>query len=488
MGKNLVDRRRFIGLAAGSAGAALLFGQGRAFGAPGGTPGPPGGGGGGGGGTSTRNPLKLAPEVSPTTALTAAPTDFDLGGGKIGHGLGYNSSIPGPTFRARTDDPVSVLLTNGLDDHTTIHWHGMIVPEEADGHPKDAVLPGGTYLYQYRLVQRATMNWYHPHPHGMTGQQVVQGLAGLFIINDAEEGALGLPSGPYEIPLVIRDADLDSAGNLTYTDKRAGFLGKVPLLNGTLDAKLGVDRALYRFRILNGSSARIYRLTVSDGRPFTLIGNDGGLLPAPVGLAEIEIAPAERIDLLLNLRDIGTENLMLRDLNSGWDLLELVPTGASGGNGVQPTNLPLIEPLGSPVVTRDFSFDGMTRINGQTYDMNRISFQVPKGQTELWRFTTGGNAPHPVHIHGAYFQVQRRIGGRARVFPWEAGWKDTILLQDGETVEVLIRFDHYAGIYLMHCHQLGHEDGGMMLNFAVVDSPVPTALNAGGSGIFCDLT
>lgn len=488
MGKDLIDRRRFIGLAAGTAGAALMFGSGRALGAPGGVPGAPGGGGGGGGGTSTRNPLKLAPEVGPTTALTAAPTTFDLGGGKTGHGLGYNTSIPGPTFRARTGEKVSVPLTNGLDDHTTIHWHGMIVPEKADGHPMDAVSPGGTYLYEYPLVQRATMNWYHPHPHGMTGEQVVQGLAGLFIINDDEESLLGLPSGRYEIPLVIRDADIDSAGNLTYTDKRAGFLGKVPLLNGTLDAKLDVDRALYRFRILNGSSARIYRLNMSDGRPFTLIGNDGGLLPAPVQLSEIEIAPAERIDVLLDLRDLATGSVMLRDVNAGWDLLQLVATGTADGNGVPPTALPAISSLASPVTTRDFTFDGMTRINGQTYDMNRISFQVPKGQTELWRFTTGGNAPHPVHIHGAYFQVQRRIGGRARVFPWEAGWKDTILLQDGETVEVLIRFDHYAGIYLMHCHQLGHEDGGMMLNFAVTDSATPTALNVTGSGIFCDLT
>jgi FtsP/CotA-like multicopper oxidase with cupredoxin domain len=110
----------------------------------------------------------------------------------------------------------------------------------------------------------------------------------------------------------------------------------------------------------------------------------------------------------------------------------------------------------------------MSRINGLEYDINRIDFQVPFGQTELWRFTTNGNAPHPVHVHGASFQVQSRTKGRGTVFPWERGWKDTVLLQDQETVEVLIRFDQYRDLYLIHCHKLEHEDMGMMSNFEVV--------------------
>ena len=127
-----------------------------------------------------------------------------------------------------------------------------------------------------------------------------------------------------------------------------------------------------------------------------------------------------------------------------------------------------ITPLDNPVVTRTFSFDGMSRINGQVYDMNRVDFEVPFGQTELWRFSTGGNAPHPVHVHGASFQVVSRSGGRGQLFPWESGWKDTVLLLDQETVEVLVRFDGYRGAYLMHCHKLEHEDMGMMSNFNVV--------------------
>jgi FtsP/CotA-like multicopper oxidase with cupredoxin domain len=133
-----------------------------------------------------------------------------------------------------------------------------------------------------------------------------------------------------------------------------------------------------------------------------------------------------------------------------------------------PAILSYVEALGAPDTMREFSFDGMSRINGLEYDMNRIDFTVPFNRVELWRFTTNGNAPHPVHVHGVPFQVVSRTGGRGEVFAWEKGWKDTVLLEDGETVDVLIRFNHFTGLYLMHCHKLEHEDMGMMSNFEVV--------------------
>jgi FtsP/CotA-like multicopper oxidase with cupredoxin domain len=304
----------------------------------------------------------------------------------------------------------------------------------------------------------------------MTGRQVALGLAGAFIINDAEEAALSLPSGAYEVPLIIRDAKFDKSGNLTYTAKSSGFLGDTPLVNGTRDPRLDVDTAIYRFRVLCGSNARLFKLALSNGAPFTLIGNDGGLLETAVTIGQIEFSPGERLDLLVDFRGlpVGTK-VILQDLNSGWSLLEFNVTRQVSVAGAIPTGtLSAITPLTSPVITREFSFDGMSRINGKVYDMNRIDFQVPFGQTELWRFKTGGNAPHPVHVHGASFQVQSRSGGRGVLFPWERGWKDTVLLQDGETVEVLVRFDAYRGLYLMHCHKLEHEDMGMMANFEVV--------------------
>ncbi len=418
---------------------------------------------------TTRNPLFVPPTVSPGGyGLLAAPATLSVQG-QPRSVLAYNGYFPGPTFRATRGDVADVLLTNGLSEETTVHWHGMMVPPATDGHPRDAVMPGGTYAYRFAVSQRAALNWYHPHPHMITGEQVALGLAGAFIVNDAEETALGLPSGTHEVPLVIRDANIDSSGALTYTAKSSGFLGKIPLVNGTRDAGLAVDSALYRFRVLAGSNARVWRLALSNGAPFAIIGNDGGLLASTAWEAEIELGPGERLDLLVDFRGLalGTK-VMLRDLNAGWDLLEFTVARTVTDTTAVPTALSTIAPLGTPVVTREFSFDGMSRINGNVYDLARIDFEVPFGQTERWRFQTGGNAPHPVHVHGASFQVVSRTGGRGTLFSWEGGWKDTVLLQDQETVDVLIRFDAYRGLYLLHCHKLEHEDMGMMANFVVV--------------------
>jgi FtsP/CotA-like multicopper oxidase with cupredoxin domain len=166
---------------------------------------------------------------------------------------------------------------------------------------------------------------------------------------------------------------------------------------------------------------------------------------------------------------------MLKDLRTGWDLLEFRVTSTVVNSGTIPTTLPAITPLPTPTVTRDLKFEGMSKINGKVYDINRIDFYPKFGDTELWRFTTKGAAPHPVHIHGASFQIQSRTGGRGQVYPWERGWKDTVLHDDGETIEIRIRFDQFRsaggdgkGLYLIHCHRLEHEDNGMMMNFEVV--------------------
>ena len=429
-------------------------------------------GGNSGGGQTVRNPLRIPPTIAPGgAALTAAPASVNLGGGKLSSVLAYNGFFPGPTFRANNGDVADIAFTNGLSAESTIHWHGMIVPSVADGHPMDAVMPGAGYAYQFPVAQRACLNWYHPHPHMMTGEQVALGLAGAFIVNDVEETALNLPSGLYEVPLILRDADFDKSGNLTYTAKSSGFLGKTPLVNGTLSPQLQVDTAIYRFRVLNGANARVFRLALSNGAPLVVIGNDGGLLDtAPAPVAEIEFGPGERLDILVDFRGLAVgDKVMLRCLSAGWDLLEFAVERAVMVAGEIPSGaLSTITPLADPVLTREFSFDGMSRINGKVYDMHRIDFQVPLEQTERWRFKTGGNAPHPVHVHGASFQVVSRTGGRGRVLPWERGWKDTVLLLDGETVDVLIRFEAYRGLYVMHCHKLEHEDMGMMANFQVV--------------------
>lgn len=463
-----VDRRRFLKTSVATAACA----------AAGWIPRPSAAARGGGRGTVTRYPLYVPPTVSPSSsfALAAAPASVNFGPNS-GSALAYNhpggtvAGFPGPTFAANTGTQAHVIFHNGLGQESTVHWHGMVVAPAQDGQPHEAVAAGQSRTYEFPITQRAALNWYHPHPHMLTGEQVCLGLAGAFIVRDAEEAALGLPGGAYEVPLIIRDANFDKAGNLVYNPRSSGFAGNTPLVNGTRNPTLQVGVALYRLRIVNGANARLFRIALSNGAPFGLIGNDGGLLPAVASVNDIEFSPGERLDVLVDFRGMlpGTK-VMLHDLNSGWELLEFVVGTESGGiAGEIPSALNSIAALANPVNTRVFSFDGMSRINGLEFDFDRVDFQVPAYTTELWRFRTGGNAPHPVHVHGASFQVVARTGGRGRLYPWEGGWKDTVLLKDGESVDVLIRFDSsFAGRYVLHCHKLEHEDMGMMATFMVV--------------------
>jgi blue copper oxidase len=458
-----LTRRQFLEVGAASAGLVAL--RTTAW------PAVAGAAGKGGGTTAVRNRLYLPPLIAATSTLTASPARIDLGGGTLSNALVYNGVLPGPTFNVTRGATIAATLQNRLAAPTTIHWHGLVVPTLADGQPQEAVAAGADYRYSFTVDQRAALNFYHPHPHMSTASQVYSGLAGAFVVRDDEENALGLPSGAYEVPLVLRDASLDSSGNLVYGGKASGFLGKLPLGNGTLSPFLSVDAGVYRFRIVNGATARIFRLVVGNGSPFTLIGNDGGLLGTPVTMTSVDVSPGERVDILADFRTLGAgQAVMLRCALAAWDLVEFRGTGAAGPAVTLPAALSTITPLGASAFQRTFSFDGMTRINGKVFDPSGIDFAVPADRVETWTFTTNGNAPHPVHVHGASFQVVSRSGGRARVFPWESGWKDTVLLNDGETVSVKIRFAAWqAGQrYLIHCHKLEHEDAGMMATFDVV--------------------
>ena len=458
---NGLTRRRFLEAGAASVGAAALHATAWPSGA---------GAAGKGGGTVVRNRLHLPALAAATSTLRASPARIDLGGGRLSDALVYNGVLPGPTFNVARGTAIAATLQNRLADPTTIHWHGLVVPTAADGQPQEAVAAGTDYLYSFVVDQRAALNFYHPHPHMSTARQVYSGLAGAFVVRDDEEAALGLPGGAYEVPLVVRDASFDSNGNLAYGGKASGFLGKVPMVNGTLSPFVDVDAGVYRLRIVDAATARIFRLVVGNGSPFTLIGNDGGLLASPVTLTSIDIAPGERLDVLVDFGRLGTnQTLMLRCALAGWDLLEFRGTGAAGPSVTLPSALSDITPLGPSAFQRTFSFDGMTRINGKMFDPSRTDFIVPPDRVETWTFTTNGNAPHPVHVHGASFQLVSRSGGRARLFPWEGGWKDTVLLNDGEAVSVNIRFDPWqtGQRYLIHCHKLEHEDAGMMATFEI---------------------
>jgi FtsP/CotA-like multicopper oxidase with cupredoxin domain len=441
-----------------------------------------------------RSPLAIPVNLSVAGAsLTAAAGTAAIADGVSTNAWLFNGSLPGPTLRARQGDRARLRLLNQLPESTIVHWHGLLVPANADGHPRDAIGPGASFDYDFPLVQRAGTFWYHPHAHQRTADQIHRGLTGFFIVGDAEEDALQLPSGAQEILLLLQDRAAESALAYAYAptdaDLHSGMLRGVPFGNGVRRPTLSVSGARYRFRVVNASHARVYRLGLDSGAPLTVIGNDGGLLPSAAQVPDLYLGVGERSDFLIDFGAVpaGTR-LMLKSLPFGvasspsgnypqgmeMDLLELVRgEGAGTGGPALPAALCRVPLLDTPAVERTFVFSGtdqpaMHRINGLSFDMNRVDIQVPLGQVERWVFRNDSAHPHPVHVHGAHFQVVSRAGGRGTVFPYEAGWKDTVLVMPLESVEVLIRFSTYRGLFLLHCHNLQHEDLGMMLNVEVV--------------------
>lgn len=194
-----------------------------------------------------------------------------------------NEGYLGPVIRVRKGQKVRIRFKNKLNEQSIVHWHGMHVPEKSDGHPKDVIPLGETYTYEFEIMNRAGTYLYHPHPHMRTGPQVYYGLAGLFIVTDEEEQSLDLPTGKFDIPVVIQDRTFDEDNQLVYLgngrmEGMTGFLGNRILINGDPYKTISLGQGVYRLRILNASNSRIYKLAWEDGTPLTVIGTDGGLL------------------------------------------------------------------------------------------------------------------------------------------------------------------------------------------------------------------
>ena len=249
--------------------------------------------------------LKATPAEVPI--LPGNPTDVWHYQGHVIKGsraslINLERSYLGPIIRTRTGQKVRIRFTNDIADKSIVHWHGLHVPADMDGHPRLVIPRGETYVYEFEVRNRAGTYWYHPHPHGMTGPQVYGGLAGLFLVSDDEEKAAGLPAGEYDIPLVIQDRAFDNRNQLIYLsghrmEQMTGFLGDWILVNGHPDFILPVATRAYRLRLLNGSNSRIYKLAWQDGSPLTVIGTDGGLLETPAQRDYVMLGPAERIEL-----------------------------------------------------------------------------------------------------------------------------------------------------------------------------------------------
>jgi FtsP/CotA-like multicopper oxidase with cupredoxin domain len=422
------------------------------------------------------------------------------------------SGALGPTFRVRVGQRVRVVLLNDLPQETIVHWHGLQVPSTADGHPRGAIRQGGKFVYEFAVRGPAGTYWYHAHPDGRTGEQVYRGLAGLFIVEEPDQSLPLLPSGAFDVPLVIQDRRFDARNQLVYLtspmDRMTGLLGDQIVVNGQADSNWRVAQRAYRFRILNGSNSRIYRLAWADGSPLTVIGTDGGLLAAPMPKPYAMLGPGERLEVWADFgrRPLGSaSSLVSQPFDAAGPMsMAAVPQGAPLDlvkmtvDRPSATRVPLPEKLRAitPYRWADAINAAHPRtivptmhpmgfgLNGRSFEMNGVApdEHVKTGSLEAWTFdnTAGaagrtmgmgmmmgmGSMPHPFHVHGGQFQVVRREGVTHAGYV-DIGWKDTVLVMPGETATFLMRFPDYDGTYLYHCHNLEHEDAGMMRNLRV---------------------
>jgi FtsP/CotA-like multicopper oxidase with cupredoxin domain len=399
--------------------------------------------------------------------------------------LSYDGSFPGPTLVGRRGRRMVVTHRNELSVPTVVHLHGGHTPADSDGFPMDLVAPQGERTYTYPGSQRAATLWYHDHRMDFTGPQVYRGLAGFHIVTDEEDDALPLPKGARDIPLMIADRAFDMDGSLRYPslangpgvedDYMEGVLGDVILVNGAPWPVLEVDAARYRLRILNAANARRFQLRIDPGMPWIQVGSDGGLLEKPLSHNELVVAPAERFDVVLDFSGFapGTELTVHNGFGSGStaDVLRFRVVRRASDDSHVPDRLSSIERLdpAKAVRTREWRFRrgntdrAMWLINDAPFDHHGSSAAPRLGEVEIWRFST--DLHHPVHVHLDPFQVIERHG--AKPGPYDSGWKDTVDIGPTDWVDVAVRFTDYPGRYLLHCHNLEHEDMAMMAAFDV---------------------
>ncbi len=433
--------------------------------------------------------------------------------------LGISQDYLGPTIRTRQYSELNLHYQNTLTESVAVHGHGLHVPGEVDGGPQRAIDPDADWQPSLSIVQPAATCWYHAHTHGKTGEQVYRGLAGLLIIDDEQADSLPLPRqyGVDDLPIIIQDRTFDAQGRLVYSLYDAdedGWLGDTVIINGAIAPVAQVPAGKVRLRLLNGANARFYIVGFSDNRTFYKIASDGGLLEAPVPLTTMEMSPGERCEIVVDMTDgkpAGLLTLFEDEFDDDEESLvgRLLGLFDRSERDLPPPSLTLVvdrtlpahtAPLPEQLATivrpqpkeimrsRDFMLameDGggvgnsdnhgqqnghgamnMT-INGASMDMNVINERVQRGIWERWRIRSN-QGEHPFHVHGCSFLIEKMEGSTAP--PDQRGWKDTVVLDDDDWSEIVVRFDHPATDrypYMYHCHILEHEDRGMMGQFTV---------------------
>lgn len=438
---------------------------------------------------------------------------------------GFGSSVPGPTFETRSGEPLMVEWVNALpgshflpidrtihgaeadkpEVRTVVHLHGAKTGPESDGYPEDWIAPGKSSLYYYPNQQDAAMLWYHDHALGINRLNVYAGLLGAFFIRDKAEEALNLPGGRYELPLILYDRLLTREGQLLYPvspDPQSPWVpevfGNAILVNGKLFPYLEVEPRKYRFRVLNGSNARIYHLSFAqensqEDTTFHQIGTDQGLLPAPVPLTRLDLAPAERADLVIDFQDHHGARVILKS-----DAFVVMQFRVSSAKVNETSSLPSALrsvpkiPESQAVQTRLLTLDEYVNKTGNPAMLllNATHWKAPitekpvLGSTEIWTLINPTNDTHPIHLHLVRFQILDRQTYEPWLFqtkrqlhfmgppeppdPNEAGWKDTVQAHSRMVTRIIVPFEGFAGRYVWHCHILEHEDNEMMRPYEVI--------------------
>jgi spore coat protein A, manganese oxidase len=447
-----------------------------------------------------RQPPLLKPVYSDATTdyyeMTIAKTKQKLVAGLETEIWGYNGITPGPLIRQQLNRKSVVRFINHLGKDSkkesidaVIHLHGMGSLPQYDGYAMDAIPPEYYKDYHYDNDKAATL-WYHDHVMDLTWRNVYMGELGMYIVEDANEAKLNLPQGEYDIPLILEDKRFAPDGALIFNDskKEALFDRTLTCVNGIAYPRLEVATRKYRFRLLNGAATRYYKLALSreatsltEGEVLTVIGNDGGLLAKPVSLTapdeSLRLAMAERYEIVIDFGKypVGTQ-LYLQDFKTIEGKISYNPVlrfdvvRQEVDNSVIPAKLRDIVEISptSAVRTRTFEYaktNGKWTINGHSWEHHWISARPNPGDVEIWELVSPlVDKRHPVHMHLVDAQILDRNGKPP--LEYEKGWKDVFHVGSEETVRVIVQFPQdKQGKYMMHCHDLQHEDNGMMGQF-----------------------
>ncbi|OKK14331.1 bilirubin oxidase [Streptomyces sp. CB00455] len=407
--------------------------------------------------------------------LDLRPAQVEILPGKTTQALTYGGTFIGPTIKAKSGRKVRVKYTNKLELPVNVHLHGGHVPPESDGYPMDLFAAGQSRTFDYPNQQDAATLWYHDHTHHMEAEHVYRGMHGFYLIECESEQQLRLPSGQYDVPIMLRDAHFDASGGLIL-DVEHPEARSTLLANGRPLPFFPVAARKYRFRLLNSSIHKIFELDLG-GVEMIQIASDGGLLPEPVTRSKLTLAPAERAEIVVDFsrHAIGSK-LVLSD--TGAPVLRFDVTRQAADDSRVPTRLRSMPALPAPARTRRMKLAVAPSkmayaINDLSWDPDRVDTVVQNGTTEIWEIYNAdtvdsefGGIDHTFHLHMVQFRVLDRDGRPP--LPGEAGFKDTVLVRPGETLRIQATFQGWPGKYVYHCHMQEHNVAGMMAQLEIV--------------------